>query len=190
MSDDLAPLPRVRGHLSFIWIGIVLVVVGFAQIGLENQPVDDPGLALLAIREVDEAAPDFTVRLLDGSGTFTLSQALDEGRPVVLNFWASWCLPCREEMPVLDAAAADRPDLAFIGVAVDDTEEGARAFAEEVAVDYPLGFDASDVIGPRYEAFALPLTVVIAADGRIVGTKAGELDAESMAALLALLDDA
>ena len=92
--------------------------------------------------------------------------------------------------PGLRVRRAERPDLAFFGVAVDDTEEGARAFAAEVDVDYPLGWDASDVIGPRYEAFALPLTVVITTEGRIVGTKAGELNAESMAALLAILDDA
>ncbi len=187
MTDDLAPLPRVRGHLTFIWIGIVLIVVGVAQIGLENQPVDDPGLALLAIHELDEPAPDFTVRTFDG-GTFTLSQALAGGSPVVVNFWASWCLPCRTEMPVLDAAAKARPGFSFVGVAVDDTEAGARAFAAEVGVDYPLGWDSADVIGSRYDAVALPLTVVISADGRIVGRKAGELDSESMEALLSLLD--
>ena len=187
MTDDLAPLPRVRGHLTFIWIGIVLVVVGFAQIGLENQPVEDPGLALLAIQELDEPAPDFTVRTFDG-GTFTLSQAIASGRPVVVNFWASWCLPCRKEMPVLDAAAQARPEFSFVGVAVDDTEDAARAFADEVTVDYPLGWDSADVIGPRYDAVALPLTVVISGDGRIVGRKAGELDAGSMEALLSVLD--
>ncbi len=187
--SDLTPLPKARGHLSLIWLGVVLVVVGVAQIRLQADPnptaVTDP----LAVQTVGEPAPDFTVRLIGEDGTFTLSESLaEERRPVILNFWASWCFPCRAEMPVLDAAARARPDLTFIGVATDDTERGSADFALEMAVSYPLGWDSTGLIGNKYGAFALPVTVVIDTDGIIVSKKLGELTTGSLDELLATLD--
>ena len=81
-------------------------------------------------RPVGSPAPDFTVELFDGT-RFRLSDHLgDDGRPVVLNLWASWCLPCRAEMPELDEAARAHPEVLFLGVAVDDTRRAAEAFAD------------------------------------------------------------
>jgi cytochrome c biogenesis protein CcmG/thiol:disulfide interchange protein DsbE len=187
--SDLTPLPKARGHLSFIWLGVVLVVVGVAQIRLQAETSATEPTDPLAVQTVGEPAPDFTVRLLGEEGTFTLSESLaEDGRPVILNFWASWCFPCRTEMPVLDAAALARPDLTFIGVATDDTEQGSAEFAAEMAVSYPLGWDSTGLIGNKYGAFALPVTVVIDAEGIIVSKKLGELTEESLEELLATLD--
>ncbi len=188
--SDLTPLPQARGHLTAIGIGIVLVLIGVAQIRVAQRlPVDPPAIDPLAIQVVGEPAPDFTVRLIGEEGTFTLSEALaTHGRPVVLNFWASWCLPCRKEMPVLDAASVANPRFLFVGVATDDTEQGATDFAEEVGVSYPLGWDSTGLIGQKYGALLLPMTVVIDADGTIVARKPGELTASSLEELLATLD--
>lgn len=97
-----------------------------------------------------EAAPDFSIDLLDGT-SFRLSDHLaDDGRPVILNLWASWCNPCREEMPAFDVAAMQHGDVYFIGIAVEDDPDAARAFADEVGVSYALAIDDADRIGRRY----------------------------------------
>ena len=187
--SDLAPLPKARGHLSFIWLGILLVIVGITQIQLERGTTTptttvDP----LAIQTVGEPAPDFTVRIIGQETTFTLSESLaTDGRPVILNFWASWCFPCRQEMPVLDAAAKANPQLTFIGLATDDTEIGSAEFAEEVAVSYPLGWDSTGLIGQKYGALLLPMTIVIDPSGTIVARKPGELTADTLNDLIATL---
>ena len=113
-------------------------------------------------------APEFTVPLLDG-GEFSLSEHLaDDGRPLILNLWASWCIPCREELPEIDRVAAEHPEVAFLGVAVEDQEPAARQFAEEVGVSFPLGFDATGNVSTAYQTFGLPITVAIDSDGTVV----------------------
>jgi len=96
----------------------------------------------------------------------------DHPETVVLNFWASWCVPCRTEMPEIDRFAASHPEVTVIGVAVEDNEQAARAFAAEVGVGYPLGLD--DAIGDLYPRLGLPTTYVIR-DGLIVAKADGAL---------------
>jgi peroxiredoxin len=114
----------------------------------------------------DDLARDFTLRLLDG-GTFRLSDY--RGRPVVLNFWASWCGPCRAEAPVLENAWQQYKDqgVIFLGIAVQDREENSRAFIKEFGLTYPVGLDVDDRVATLYEITGLPTTVFIDADGRI-----------------------
>ncbi|MGH3649200.1 MAG: TlpA family protein disulfide reductase [Acidimicrobiia bacterium] len=126
--------------------------------------------------EVGESAPDFTVGLFDGT-VFTLSSHLaDDGRPVVLNFWASWCVPCRVEMPAIDTVARQRPDILFLGVAVQDTETTAQAFSDEIGVGYPLGYDSDGTILESYPILGLPATWYITGDGVVAGQWFGQLD--------------
>ncbi len=131
-----------------------------------------------------DEAPDFTVELFDGR-SFTLSRHLaEDGRPVVLNFWASWCFPCLEEMPAFDAVAQRRTDVLILGVAVLDGEEAVRAFAEEIAVTYPLAHDSEGLIIERYPTLGLPTTWFITADRTVAEVRIGQLDQEHLEDLI------
>ncbi len=128
-------------------------------------------------------APDFTVPLLDG-GTFTLSEQLAaDNRPVVLNLWASWCIPCRTETPDISAFAVANPGVKVIGVAVEDTETAARAFVEEFAPSYDLGF-ADDAFEAAYPRLGLPVTYIIGANGVIEEVFNGIVDQEILSDLV------
>ncbi|MGH8957326.1 MAG: TlpA family protein disulfide reductase [Acidimicrobiia bacterium] len=129
-------------------------------------------------------APDFNLTLFDGTN-FMLSRHLSgDGRPVVMNFWASWCVPCREEMPTFDEVSRRRSDVLVLGVAVRDTDNEARAFASEVSVGYPLGIDTDGEILDLYPIIGLPTTWFISADGRIAAIRAGQVDQEELEELI------
>jgi thiol-disulfide isomerase/thioredoxin len=91
------------------------------------------------------------------------------GKGVVLNFWASWCVPCRDEMPYLDKVARASSDrgVAFVGVAFRDDEPSSRAFLNEVGVSYPTGADAEGDIARSYKVIGLPMTIFIRPDGTV-----------------------
>jgi thiol-disulfide isomerase/thioredoxin len=118
--------------------------------------------------------------LQNASGT-QQSLAAFKGRPVVVNFWASWCGPCVKEMPALSAMHRDyeKKGITFIGLGVD-TEKNVNDFLQKVKVDYPVyiaGFGGAD-LARRFgdDAGGLPFTVVIDAKGVVRSTKLGEVD--------------
>lgn len=125
--------------------------------------------------------PALSGRTLDGS-TITLGDL--RGSVVVLNAWASWCAPCREEIPVLRAAAQRNPDVRFIGVNVEDDRDRAQAFGRETGIDWPSIIDANGTLLPTIPGVppaALPSTVILDQDGRIAAriigaVKGPELD--------------
>lgn len=123
-----------------------------------------------------EAAPDFTVPLFDGTGFSLAEHVADDGRPVFLNLWASWCIPCREEMPAIDAAAARYPNVLFLGVAVQDDAAAAEEFAGEIGVSYPLGVDERDVLTSVFATFGLPTSYLISGEGILITEVIGEVD--------------
>ena len=112
------------------------------------------------------AAPDFQLDLLNG-GTLRLSEL--QGNVVVLNFWASWCPPCRAEMPAFQSISLEYEDqgVVFVGVAVSDTEEAAGAFMVQSGVTYPLGLDTEGEISKEYMVVTLPTTYFINRDGEV-----------------------
>ena len=140
MDPDVAPAEPRRSSRRWPLGGLTLLVVGVVAAGVilfaGDDPVDsgNPGLPTSGsgFPTTGDMAPDFTVTLLDGT-EFRLSRHLaDDGRPVILNLWASWCAPCRAEMPAIDAAARTHTDVYFLGVAVDDDAVAAIRFAEEI----------------------------------------------------------
>ncbi len=118
------------------------------------------------IAEVGGPAPDFTVPLI-GAGSFTLSDQLDAvTAPVVLNLWASWCIPCRTETSEISAFADAHPELKVIGVAVEDTESGATSFAAELKPSYDVGI-GDHAFEAAYPRLGLPVTYVITESGLV-----------------------
>lgn len=96
------------------------------------------------------------------------------GRPVVINFWASWCIPCRKEAPLLNAAARrHRGQVVFLGVDVQDLESDALAFLREFAVPYVSVRDRGNKTFDAYGLTGVPETYYLAADGRIVAHAPG-----------------
>ncbi|SOE71180.1 Thiol-disulfide isomerase or thioredoxin [Burkholderia sp. D7] len=112
-----------------------------------------------------------------------------KGKPIVLNFWASWCGPCVKEMPTLAALHREyeKKGITFIGLGVD-SEKNVNAFLQKVPVDYPIyvaGFGGADLARSfGNNAGALPFTVVIDAKGVIRSTKLGEVDPKELKATL------
>ena len=126
-----------------------------------------------------DRAPDFTLNRIDGPGTFQLASL--RGKVVVLNFWASWCYPCKQEAPAL-AAAADRwrGRVVVLGVDVNDFAGDARKFARKYGLRYPLVHDNHNVTTPKYGLTGLPETFFIDRDGKVVEHVPGEVKASDI----------
>ncbi len=92
-----------------------------------------------------------------------------EGKVVVLNFWASWCPPCRWEMPFFERMSQEYKDqdVVFLGVAISDTLENARGFADSAGVTYPIGLDTTNEIARSYSVVSLPTTFFIGKEGNV-----------------------
>ena len=108
---------------------------------------------------------------------------VDDGRPAVVNVWASWCGPCRAEAPLLTEAHADYADeVLFVGVDVQDSQDGAKAFIAEFGLDFDHFFDPNRAIPAAWGGFGVPITYFVDADGTIIDTHAGILDERTLVA--------
>jgi thiol-disulfide isomerase/thioredoxin len=137
---------------------------------------------------VDYTAPDFTVYDADGNAA-KLSDFF--GKPLVVNFWASWCGPCKSEMPYFDKAAAERDDVTILMVNLTDgqrdTVESVTKFAEKEGYTFPLWFDTELSAANAYYVYSIPMTVFIAADGTLADYHTGAMSEEMLNAYLDLL---
>ncbi len=128
-------------------------------------------------------APDFTLSLFTGE-ELTLSEL--QGQVVVINFWASWCIPCRDEAPILERVWQRYRDrgVIFIGVDYLDTDKKALAFLEEFNVTYPNGPDLQSKIAYAYRIGGVPETFFIAKDGQVFDVFIGPLTEERLVNVL------
>jgi len=128
-------------------------------------------------------APDFKLTLFNGEEK---SLAALRGSVVVVNIWASWCGPCRIEAPTLETVWQNYKDrgVAFVGVAVSDTEADARAFIKRFKLTYPNGLDADAAIARAYRVSAVPETIVVSKDGRVAKLFVGPVEQAKLEALL------
>jgi cytochrome c biogenesis protein CcmG/thiol:disulfide interchange protein DsbE len=125
------------------------------------------------VPEGEMEAPDFTAVMFDG-GEVNLSDL--RGQIVVVNFWASWCTPCRDETPLLEAVQDNLgDDVVLVGLNSGDTEDNARAFLDEFSVTYTVARDVNGAIAVDYGVTGMPETFVIDADGNYAVKYLGEV---------------
>lgn len=122
------------------------------------------------------AAPPFTLERLDGKGDLALESL--RGKSVVLNFWASWCGPCRDEMPLLQQGSERWKDrnVVFVGIDIDDLRSDARSFLERFGVTYANVYDGKSSTVGRYGVTGVPETYFIDAAGTIRYRIAGPVE--------------
>ena len=149
--------------------GLALAVLGLYQLLPKDPNASGIGVAdhrATAVRD-SQPAPVFTMPDLQTGAPIRLSAF--RGQIVVLNVWASWCVPCRDEAPALQAAWEDYGDrgVQFLGSNYQDDRDAARAFVEEFGITYPSVFDPSGRLAASYGFFGLPSTFVIDGAGRI-----------------------
>lgn len=151
-------------------IFVVLLLLGFAA-----QP--GPGAG------GDGPAPAFTLPLIDGG---TVTNADFAGQVTVINVWASWCGPCREEAPVLDRVyrESDRARVAFLGVTRNDRPEDSREFIARFDIAFPSAIGDDD-FASAYGLRGVPMTFVVAADGTLVARYFGPISESRLRALIA-----
>ncbi len=168
-SRFLSPRLVASVVASVLLIGVLAIVaVGFTR---DPSRIESP--------LIGRTAPAFRLESLDGT---TIDLADLRGRPVVVNFWASWCIPCRDEAPLL-AAAQQRyapRNVAFLGVVYQDSAASAQAFVDRYAIAYPSLLDPDGRTALDYGVYGIPETYFIAADGTIRDKQIGPLDAASL----------
>ncbi len=178
---------RLRTALLALFVIVSLVGAACSSSSASSDDLPDledvPGAE--ASSEGADAAPDFTIMTLDGAG-FILSEHLeDDGRPVFLNMWASWCPPCRQEMPDIDAASESHEDVKFVGIAVNDDPVEAAGFATSIDIGYTIGFDEQGVVAQEYKVVGLPASYIISSDGVILEKIFGSVTEDDIDAMLA-----
>lgn len=165
--DPLARSDRGQGNGRFVVVGILLVFLGLLAVGLAREK--------LFGQRVAGNAPDFAFTTFDGDA-IALSDL--SGKGVVLNFWASWCDPCRAEAELLETTwRREEPlgEIVFIGLDYLDQEHAALAYLAEFDVTYPNGQDLQSAIARRYRIKGVPETFFITPDGRIASTIIGPI---------------
>lgn len=171
--------------LPVLVIGAIVAVIWWVEYrpsadrsptGERYGPVDLPAELQTSGLEVSAAegalAPDFLLEGLDG-GEMRLSDL--RGQPVVLNFWATWCKPCRQEMPQFVQAynQFENQGLVIVGLNMQEGRSIVRPFADDFGIQFPIAIDRDGEVGDRYRLLGLPTTFFIGRDGVIRSTFTG-----------------
>jgi peroxiredoxin len=142
--------------LGLVWIGISATLPGTTT----NSGIPAPQAGFLA--------PDFSLTTLEGTA---LALSDFQGKAVLVNVWASWCSPCRAEMPAMQRTFEDYEDLGFtilaVNAATQDNRADAEAFIEEMGLTFPILFDTDGYVYEQYQISALPSSFFILPDGSI-----------------------
>ena len=196
--------PTMRRLETFVvvFVGAVVAVAAFAVWGsvassevTEVEPRDAPAAVATSAAPSDAPAedvsnggfvgapaPDFSLTLFDTGETVTLSGL--QGRPVIVDFFASWCPSCRAEAPFLQSFWEIYQDrgIVLLGVALNDSVEGLQDFKRVFDLTYPMGLDETGEIAARYRVGSIPTFVMIDREGRIANVVVGAMGDDAMAA--------
>lgn len=155
-----------RRSLSFLAYVVLATIIGYFFLARYT-----PSLELGQKAPIDEV-------LIGLSGERIAIKNLSHKKVTVLNFWATWCPPCQEELPILSKIASEYPEAVFIGAIVDSKKEDVLALKKRFLLDYFLGFVSAES-AERFKANTLPTTYILDETGTIVWIKVGALKEES-----------
>ena len=176
-TEELQDDPKSKRH-SFFLLPVAIIAIAAIAYGL-MKPAPE--------RTEQRVAPDFELPLLEGG---TLSSDELRGSPVVLNFWASWCTPCREEAPLFEELAREYEDVRFVGVNVQDNDPDARAFVKEFDISYPIVRDREqDLFEDLREVNGLPQTFFIDREWRFSDAAGVELGSNGGTVVLGAISE-
>lgn len=166
-------LRRLPEWLIGLLVAVVVTAVGFWLLGLAGAG-DDPRFAEPGASDAAAETAGVSFVMFDGS---TSSFDAFKGKPLVLNFWASWCPPCIAEMPDFQAASeVFQGEVAFLGMNMQDSNRSAaERLVAETGVRYQLALDPDGALFARFGGIGMPTTVFIDADGSVVDTHTGAL---------------
>jgi len=133
------------------------------------------------------ALPEVELTELDSGA---IVDASDIGGPAIVNLWATWCGPCRAEMPAFQEVSTEFDDVRFVGVNQGDAGDAALEFLDEVGVSFDQYLDPTGELTDALRVSGLPATFVIGANGEVVEVHNGALDADGIRELVALVDGA
>lgn len=165
-SKTNIPHPN-SNRLIVVMVSALILGVVWAFISRMSEPSSrQPGPP--ANPKAGSTAPDFTLDLLDG-GRLTLSEL--QGHPVVLNVWATWCYPCRQEMPAIEKVYQRYKEMGLVVIGLNltslDSESDVGAFAREFGLTFPIVLDRDGSVSARYQFPGLPTTFFIDRSGII-----------------------
>jgi cytochrome c biogenesis protein CcmG/thiol:disulfide interchange protein DsbE len=174
----------VRGRVRWIALGVGVVVALFGVVLALNVSSAEPNTNQGRFTGSDEPAPPFTVTKLDGS---TLSLADLAGKSVVVNFWNTWCAPCKQDAPALAEfydRHKDESDFAMVGIVRDDTTQAVRDYVQRENVGWTIAFDPKSKAALAYGTTGQPETFVIGPDGRVAGEQFAAVSVDNLETML------
>ncbi|MBR1555479.1 MAG: redoxin domain-containing protein [Oscillospiraceae bacterium] len=185
-----------KGKTLLILSALLIVLLGGAGLAYSRLSTDTAPESVSETEQIQENqesqnselpfAPDFTFLNADGE---EIRLADLTGKPVLLNFWATWCPPCREEMPHFEKAYSEYGEtVQFLMMnetdGVRDTVDSAKEFREENSYTFPVYFDTKGEGARAYSVLSIPLTVFLDAEGRLVYQHIGALTEEELFSML------
>ena len=200
LKDDLLQVLDVRDGGFLLWPGLIAVVVGALFIGWRRPGLRRPlswglisGLTfwLLAtfsssLYEQGTQMPEMVLRDANGESVELSSY---QGGPLVINLWATWCPPCRREMPVLQKAQTQNQDITFLFVNQGESMQSVSTFLETQGLNLNnVLFDSGGQLGQKVGSMALPTTLFYSPQGRLLSSHLGELSEASLARALESFD--
>lgn len=184
----MARLATPTGLTLALSAAALLAYTGFRL--LATGPAEEAPAELAAAETAfPDRLPNFALEDLGGDMRSIGSWA---GKPLLVNFWATWCAPCRREIPMLKEFQTGNSSLQVVGIAID-RRDPVLAFADEIEFNYPVlmgeaeAMAAASAFGVQF--LALPFTIFTGADGAVLGVHTGEIHAEHLERFVAVLDE-
>jgi len=176
---------RKNKHRRRIVIFCVVSLLNVGLLALILTQLLTPATNSVSDPLVGHPAPNFSLVMLHSdSRKSALSLSNFKGKPIVLNFWASWCQPCKEELPLLENAwkqmQAQKKDIVFLGIDFQESSSDATSFLQQYGITYLAGLDINGSIASKYRVTSLPQTIFISRDGSITSREPQELTAQEL----------